>query len=92
MHDQVQRARELSLKRWGGPPGRIEASEIQLILDENPRWSAWLETLHAPSLRSRHKLVRVALSFSCWDETDAPHEAHFMEASCYRPERQGLMD
>ena len=92
VHDQVLCARALAIKRWGVPPGLLSASELQALVEETPSWGAWLDELQPASLRARHKITRVALSFACWDGLESPTKACFIEASCYRPERQGLLE
>jgi magnesium chelatase family protein len=89
---QIELARSRAIEFWKAAPGCLSATEIERLLDENPTWKSALDQLQLSSLRARHKTVRVALSLSVWDGTPGPQPAHFMEASCYRPERFGLCD
>jgi magnesium chelatase family protein len=92
LRETVSRARARAESRWGAPPGRLPAGKLEELLRSEERWRGWLDDRGNASLRSRHKSLRVALTLSAWDGADAPTEAHFAEAACYRPERYGLCD
>jgi magnesium chelatase family protein len=89
---QIEIARRRALEMWRGIPAQLPANAIEHLLEANPEWQKQLGQLQLSSLRARHKTVRLALSLSVWDGTPGPQAAHFLEASCYRPERFGLCD
>ncbi|MCM2279743.1 MAG: ATP-binding protein [Oligoflexia bacterium] len=89
---KVRCARELTLRHRGVPAALIPASDLELLLENHPDWSAMIEQSEQQSLRARHKLLRVALSLAAWDGANEPSPAHFTEAACYRPDRFGLAD
>jgi len=72
---------------FGKPPGVLTGAETEELLQSNPRVASLLAGSQFSSLRSRHKLVRLAYSFAAWDGQDEPQAVHFTEASCYRAER-----
>jgi len=88
--EKINRCGELNRARWGGPAGLITSQRLEELLSENPKWRQEIERIPVSSLRRRHKLLRVALSLSAWDELDQPTAIHFFEASCYRHENYGL--
>jgi magnesium chelatase family protein len=76
--------------KYGDLPGRLSAHALESILKENPRFLSSLLSLEGSSLRSRHKILRIALTLSAFDEGEGPENHHFLEASYYRPEALGL--
>lgn len=90
MREKLNRSGELNRVRWGGPAGLITSQHLEELLNNNPKWRQEVDRIPVSSLRRRHKLLRVALSLSVWDEVDQPTSAHFFEASCYRHENYGL--
>ncbi|MGZ6371615.1 MAG: ATP-binding protein, partial [Bdellovibrionota bacterium] len=89
---RVEAARATAIRRWGAPPGHLSASDVELLLQENPSWASALESIPLASLRARHKAVRVAMTLSVWDGADSPSWGHFAESGWYRPERFGLTE
>ena len=87
--EKVQRTRERCERVWGKAPGRLSALELESLLTSHPEWTRTRALSGTPSLRSRHKILRVALTLAAWDEYDSPQPAHWMEAPCYRWERLG---
>lgn len=91
LNDQVAKGVELSRVRWGAPAGLLSGAQLEALLFEHLTWKKELDRIAVTSLRGRHKILRVALSLALWDGADEPSSAHFYEASCYRPETQGLL-
>lgn len=103
LRDQVARAQAICRGEWGGLPGEISSVELDRLLSENPFWQTGLtETGVNNSLRSRHKVLRIAMTLGAWDAAEARTDArtaarfqgpgllHFREAFLYRPEALGL--
>ena len=82
----VQETRNRLIELWGQPSGLLEASEIENLLKENPSWIKYLERTKTESLRSRHKILKIALTIAAW-ENEAVNLAHFLEAATYRSDR-----
>jgi magnesium chelatase family protein len=85
LQERVSQAREKALKRWGALAGDLSAESLEALLREHPEWLKWIGASCA-SLRSRHKIIRVALSLCAWDARDEPGGSDFFEARLYRPE------
>jgi hypothetical protein len=77
---------------WGAVPGYLSGSDIEALIQKNPEWSKRIDDLPFASMRSRHKIVRLALTLAAWDEISRPTSAHFTEAFCYRPEQHFFLD
>jgi magnesium chelatase family protein len=92
LKSQTLLARTRAVESWGGIPAELSPPALERLLELNPTWQDALEQLQLMSLRARHKTIRVALSLAAWDGIREPRAAHFMEASCYRPERFGLCE
>lgn len=92
LRNRVLSARRLAKEAWDEIPGLLLPHQLEGFLLEHPEWVETLDRLQLTSLRSRHKVLRVALSLSAWDQTPEPKLGHFLEASCYRPERFGLCE
>jgi magnesium chelatase family protein len=90
LREQVERSQERAIRAWGSVAGRLESAELERVLAANAEWRARLDPARFPSLRTRHKILRVALSLAAWDGLPEPTGASFAEAECYRPERLGL--
>jgi magnesium chelatase family protein len=91
IRERVDRALVQARSRYGRPPGRLGAEEIERILRETPRFAELLSDAPLATLRSRHKVARVALSLAALDGEAVPGPVHVFEAVSYRPERLGLM-
>jgi magnesium chelatase family protein len=87
LRHQVSRARSICEKRWGGLPGQLPAVALEKLLEENPSWRPQLDPAKFSSFRARHKVLRVALTLTAWEEAAEPGFAQFAEAMMYRPER-----
>lgn len=86
LREMTAEAQELGEKTWGTPPGLLGPSEVEAILKENPDWREVLNRRKNVGMRSRHKIVRVALSLALFENTPSPLERHFEEAFYLRPE------
>jgi magnesium chelatase family protein len=93
--DRTAEAQSLGEKTWGVPPGLLGPSEIEAILKEHPDWREALNRRKNVGMRSRHKIVRVALSLALFERVESqsrgselplPTERHFEEAFYLRPE------
>jgi magnesium chelatase family protein len=90
LRTEAAHCRELMVRRWGAPPGRLTGTQLEEILRAEPAIERGWKQVRRPtetSLRRRHKEIRVALSLSSWDEIrgehrgTAPSRIHFEEAS-----------
>jgi hypothetical protein len=93
--DRTAEAQSLGEKAWGVPPGLLGPSEIEAILKEHSDWREALNRRKNVGMRSRHKIVRVALSLALFERVESqirgselplPTERHFEEAFYLRPE------
>lgn len=87
LREKVASSREEMISRWGAPPGRLDSAQLESLLRESPKLLEHRALQEAHSLRSRHKLLRIAMSLACWDGSPAPTPAHLTEASLYRCDR-----
>ncbi len=75
---------------WGKVPGLLTAHELENLIQNHFEWENKLASLKLRSLRSRHKILRIALTLAGLDQQEVPNETHFDEAAFYHPERLGL--
>lgn len=87
LKERVERAVDLSERRYGARAGILSAAELERILGEAPSWRTHIDQVGGMSLRARHKVLRVALTVAALDGLPAPGPAQFAEAAHYRPER-----
>jgi magnesium chelatase family protein len=92
LRERIEAARERLRARWGSHPGAMAANEVQALLEAHPAWKKILDDGRSPTLRSRHKIARIALSLAAWDGLEEPTEGTFAEAALYRAENLGLED
>lgn len=83
---RVHKAREILKRSLHVAPAWLEPAALEDWLSDHSAARASLEELQAKNLRSRHKMLRVALTLSALDGLEAPTEAHWHEASAYRIE------
>jgi len=88
LQEKVQAASNFAKKNWGAPAGQLPAATIEELMNFSSEWKNRVSP--ARSLRSRHKIARVALTIAAWEQKCAPEATHFSEAECYRPEALGL--
>ncbi len=86
----VQKTRDFSISTWGVLPGEMPSHRVEELIVARPHWSSAIEAQKPASLRSRHKILRVALTLAALEENPNPGINHFAEANSYRPERVGL--
>ncbi len=84
--EKVRKTQERLIQLWGQPPGLLSGTELETIIQQHQFHSLFLSSLPLGSLRSRHKLTRVALSLAVWNSFDIPQKSHWLEAFQYRPE------
>ncbi len=63
---RILSCRERLLQRWSGLPGLLSAMRLEQMLAEQPGLRDALDEGSYPSLRSRHKTLRIALTLSEW--------------------------
>jgi magnesium chelatase family protein len=90
MRQWVQNARELLIRTWGNPPGLLDSQELEKILQRHKSFGPFFDSLNLESLRSRHRILRIALTLAALDSKTIPDDHHFTEAAYYHPERLGL--
>ncbi len=93
MRDRVETIRNAMVKRYGQKTGSLSGEQLESWLGEHPDIASLPVLQNASSLRSRHRIARVAFALSLWDSPDGserPHAGHFREASTYRAEAIGL--
>jgi len=97
--DRTETAQDLGGRTWGMPPGLLGAAEIESILKEYPAWREILNRRKNVGMRSRHKIVRIALSLAIFERVESdtkgstlplPTERHFEESFYLRPEGLNL--
>ncbi len=87
LEEQVARTRESLLRSWGSTPGSWRAEAVEAILQERPTLQNSPLLQQAVSLRSRHKLLRVAATLAALDSRPTQIlEADLLEAQSYRIE------
>jgi predicted ATPase with chaperone activity len=101
--ERTEIAQELGGRTWGMPPGLLGAAEIEAILKDHPTWRDILNRRKNVGMRSRHKIVRIALSLAIFERVEGgmsstslplplplPAERHFEESFYLRPEGLNL--
>lgn len=84
---QVEKTRSVLKKIWGKPSGLLRGHEIEKILRSSPPLSAALDRLTGLNPRSRHKVVRLALTIAALNDRKIPSEEDLFEASLLRSDR-----
>jgi magnesium chelatase family protein len=84
LREKSHRARELLKRRWGTEPGLLSRSESESALRSLPKIASDPLMSEANSLRTRHKLFRVALTLAAWYGKEHPEPAHLREARFFR--------
>ena len=92
LREQIDKSLNQALSLYGAPAGWLTPNELEDFLKRFPKTKLTLDSFKLSSLRSRHKLLRIALSLAIWDGQEIPREAHFMEGYLYRPERFNLLN
>ena len=63
---------------------------MESIISSQKIFNIHLNSLNLESMRSRHKILRIALTLAALDEQAIPDPHHFTEAAYFHPERLGL--
>lgn len=87
LREKVRVSRLQMRSLWGEAPGLLSGATLERLLVEHPSWSLTLSEYQHASLRSRHKMLRLAMSLAVWDGLEEPRVEQFAEAFCYRAER-----
>ncbi|MBI4924920.1 MAG: ATP-binding protein [Bdellovibrio sp.] len=90
LKDKINKVKSRLINQYGAPPGQLKPYELEKFFEKNPTWKNESIFLDAESLRSRHKILRLALTLAAWDDKAYPNITHIHEASLYRPERLGF--
>ncbi|MBC7692125.1 MAG: ATP-binding protein, partial [Methylotenera sp.] len=86
LRTQVLKSHARALNAYGKPAGLLQGDELEELLIQRPDWLKYLNASGSSSLRSRHKILRIAISLGLWDNSEL-ELAHFLEAASYRHER-----
>lgn len=87
LREKIFTTQERLIKCWGGLPGLLSGVIIETIFEKNSEWnSERMNQSLSTSLRSKHKIGRIALTLAAWDGGETPHASHFLEAGFLRPE------
>jgi magnesium chelatase family protein len=91
--EKVNSTRKRLIELWGKPPGLLTGNELEAIIQQNTTTQKATTTMKSAlegytfeSLRTRHKVTRVALTLAAWDQAPLPSQVHFSEAMQYRSE------
>lgn len=93
LRERVALFREEAVRRYGRPPGKLTGTEVERVFSggdpaENSAQARILRLLDdlpvATSLRSRHKILRIALTLATLDGAAFPEPVHLSEAMTYR--------
>lgn len=84
---KVQRTREKLNQLYGNPSGHLDGVEIENFLSHNAKVVHHLSKFKMDGLRSRHKLVRLAMTLAAWDSKENLDEGLLAEAFFYRSDR-----
>jgi len=75
---EIEKARVFSMKHFGALPSELTPA----CLDQGPTFEKLLTEIM--SLRTRHKILRVARSIQALEQSETLKEEHVFEAKCYR--------
>ena len=80
--EEISRARELALKSFGNYPGTLSVHQLESCVSKNPEIAFLLKS--QTSLRSRHKILRIAHSIQALDASTSLKKEHVFEAMSYK--------
>lgn len=87
LQQNIMRSQIFLKNRFKKLPGHLKSVELESILEKNPKWNDLLLSLKLPhSIRSKNKILKIALTLAAWDNIEEPSLTHFIEASLYRKE------
>lgn len=81
---QVHQGREFARVKWGAIPSLLSNESVEKQFSKLPDTAFVFES---GSLRSRHKIMKIALSIAALEAEEHPKIQHLLEASCYRSDR-----
>jgi magnesium chelatase family protein len=90
LREEVARTRQRLLSDFGALPGKMEAYELESILEESPSVRQALDALRFRSFRDRHKTFRIALTLAALQGQRLPNERQLLEARVMRTEADSL--
>jgi len=93
LRNHCEQARAAMLRDLGARTGALTGERLENWLTRHPRLADSSILKNAQSLRSRHRILRVAIALSYWDDPSGkspPEPRHLIEAASYRAEALGL--
>jgi len=87
IRQRIEESRKKLIQAHGVPSAWIPATELENLIQAHPQKAIFEGLVEAGSLRSRHKVFRVALTLAALDGKNTPEKSHFCEATFYRAER-----
>jgi magnesium chelatase family protein len=93
LRERTHQVRESMIRHQGERTGILSGESLETWIDSRPDLADSKVLKNAQSLRSRHRILRVALALSFWDDPSGatpPTPLHLLEASSYRAESLGL--
>ena len=87
LKERIKTIQKLAQARLGDLPGQLEAARIEELITKDPLKPDFERLTASFSLRSRHKIYRVALTLGLLDGVPYPGIHHWQEAACYRADR-----
>ncbi len=90
LKSKILETRHRLIKKWGAVSGQLSATALEEIFISFPVLHSEKVILETTSYRSRHKILKIALTLAAWDGQDFPSSSHLREAAYYRPEMSGL--
>lgn len=91
LRERIRAMRIIAIDRWGQLPGRMGAEKIEeIIQNDYAEFDRHPALQRSSGLRSRHKIFRVAMTLSLWDESPRIESKHWIEAAFYRLDLEQL--
>ncbi len=81
---KVTKARARLIEKWGLPPGKLSAEELEALLREEPFLRENLDAITFRSFRDRHKTLRIALTIAALRDEILPTRDILREARLIR--------
>jgi len=85
--EKITQAQSTLIHRWGSTPGTWDGAETEALIRAQRNFHLNLIKYPELSLRSRHKILRLALTFAALDGCEEPNSSHFSESYFYRSEQ-----
>jgi magnesium chelatase family protein len=90
LREEIALGRQALRGTFGSLPGKMEAFELEEILQIAPELREALDRLRFRSFRDRHKTFRLALTLAALQGCSLPSERHLLEARAMRTEADSL--